>query len=428
MQNMLRIDTSKLKEVLKKTSIAKGKESGYTLVISTKVVEGNYYQCSILCGNGNMQATSAFYAQFARIDTVEGEEVVLQESLVSPICLRMSSVFREVVEALAEMEDKIILIHEGNTVTAKNTKSSVPIPLIETSLQMENPKGHKNISVSVEKESFEIALKFVNAALSRSASCRFGSNYGLLPLVDGERGLLHIFGSDEVSASYQEVELLSMSEDFKEQCKNLNYAMVSSDKVGQIIANSGDKLKFTFYYNEDGVNAKQVNIRSGSDLYQMLTHITSRYPHQAKTIVDQAYCEYEATFQTDVKNLKNALQITALGSNPDKVKSIITIEKSRLTISDESGQKLTSIKGCETSLDKGRDSVRINVAYDIMMSALRPFEGKIKIQGSNEDTRGLITLLGGIKGVHNMVYPIKANKTIEEDVDDNEKAGEKVEE
>lgn len=423
MQNILRIDASELKEVLKKTSIAKGKESGYTLAISTKVVEGKYYQCSILCGNGNMQATSGFYAQLARTDTVEGKEVVLKEPLGAPLFLRMSSVFREVVEALAEMEDKMLLINEGNTITAKNTKSSVPIPLMETSLQMENPKGHKNITVTIEKESFEAALKFVNATLSRSANSRFGSHYGLLPLVDGERGLLHIFSSDEKSASYQEVELSGMSANYVKQCENLNYAMVPADKVSQIIANSGDKLKFTFYYNEDGVSAKQVNIKSGNDMYQMLTHITSRYPQQAKAMVDRAYTEYEATFQTDVKSLRNALQITALGSNPDKVKSIMTITQSGITISDESGQQLTDMKGSETSIDDGRESVRINVAYDLMMSALRPFEGKIKVQGSNEDTMGLITLIGGMKGVHIVVYPIKGKKAeekIEEDVDDEE--------
>lgn len=431
MQNILRIDASVLKEVLKKTSIAKGKESGYTLAISTKVVEGKYHQCSILCGNGNMQATSGFYAQLARTDTVEGKEVVLKEPLGTPLFLRMSSVFREVVEALAEMEDKLLLINEGNTITAKNTKSSVPIPLMETSLQMENPKGHKNITVTIEKESFEAALEFVNATLSRSSNSRFGPHYGLLPLVDGERGLLHIFSSDEKSASYQEVELSGMSENYVKQCENLNYAMVPADKVSQIIANSGDKLKFTFYYNEDGVSAKQVNIRSGNDMYQMLTHITSRYPQQAKAMVDRAYTEYEATFQTDVKSLRNALQITALGSNPDKVKSIMTITQSGITISDESGQQLTDMKGSETSIDDGRECVRINVAYDLMMSALRPFEGKIKVQGSNEDTMGLITLVGGMKGVHIVVYPIKGKKTgekIEEDVDDNEGEEEEMEE
>lgn len=431
MQNVLRIDASVLREVLKKTSIAKGKESGYTLAISIKVVEGKYHQCSIICGNGNMQATSGFYAQLVRTDTVNGEEVVLKEPLKSPLFLRMSGVFREVVEALSEMEDKLLLINEGNTITAKNTKSSVPIPLMETSLQMENPKGHKNLTVTVDKESFESALRFVNATLSRSANSRFGPHYGLLPMVEGERGLLHIFGSDEKSASYQEVELSGMSADFIKQCDGVNYAMVPADKVGQIISNSGDKLRFTFYYNEDGVSAKQVNIKSGNDMYQMLTHITSRYPKQAKTMVDQAYSEYEATFQTDVKSLKNAFQITALGASADKVKSIMTITRSGITISDESGRQLTDLKGNETSLDEGRDCVKINVAYDLMMSALRPFEGKIKIQGSNEDTMGLITLTGGAKGVHMVVYPIKGKKPeekIEEEAESNDGEDEVVEE
>lgn len=422
MKYNLRAHSTELTKTLKRASIGKGKDSGYAIAITKKMVEGKFHKCTAMCGNGNMQATIGFCAQLLRSElTEDGKERVLKSPLEGTVFIYASSLLRDAVETLGAMEDKILLIYddEGKKLEVRNTKSFLPIPIMAASAKLENPKNLKSIDAVVEKEELVADFKYVNVALGRATKSKFDYSYGLKPMVDGDKAVLHILGCDEKSASYQQVALVRMSDNFKVQCEGVAYAMLPADKLGQIITESeDDNIRFTFYYEES--IAKQVNIRAGSDLYQILTKTTCMYPKGAKKIVDDAYAMFDASFQTDVGSLKSAFQVTALGIAPNLVKSVMRISNDGLMISDESGERVTKLDtGIEINLDQPGKVVTINVVNDLIMSALSPFSNeKIRVQGSNEDTDGIVSLVSGKKDVHIVIFPVKGRVKVDEVVED----------
>lgn len=425
MKYNLRAASAEITKAFKKASIGKGKDSGFALAISKKTVEDRFNQCSLTSCNGNMQATAAFCVQMVRTELMEGgdgKEVVVKEPLKETVVIFASALLRDAVETLGNMEEKIFLIYDEDTnkLEVKNKKSFLPIPIVPPFTMLEIPKNLKSVNAVVEKEELISALKYVNVALGRSSKSKFESSYGIKPMVDESKAVLHIFACDEKSASYQHVGLVAMSDKFKELCEDVMYAMLPSDKVSQIIAESEqDKVRFTIYY--EGKSAKQVNIKTGSDMYQILTKTNCVYPQSSKKYVDQAYDMYEASFQTDVSSLKSAFQVTALGAAPNQVKSVMQISSGSLTISDESGERVTKLNGIDIKLGQPDKTITINVATDLIMSALGPFTNeKIRIQGSNEDTNGLISLVGGKKGVHIAVFPVKGKVKVEEIVEEDD--------
>lgn len=420
MKNNIRAQASTLKKALRKVSIGKGKDSGYTIAVTKKIVEGKFHKCSLICGDGSMQATAGFYVQLVRTDQIDGKEQVVKEPLESTFFINASSILREAVETLGSMEDNILITcdNTGKNLVVQNTKSTLPIPTTGPSTHMENPKDCKIINVTVDKEELISSLKLVNVALVRKG--RFGNRYGFKPMVSGDTGVLHILACDEKCVSYQDVSLLGMGENYKAECENVAYAMLPADKVGQILSEAeNDTIRFTFYYNDDKISAKQVNVKSDNDLYQMLTQVTCVYPPNAKTMTDEAYDVYDASFQCDVGSLKSAFQVTALGNNPSSVKSVMRISKNGVKITDESGEKVTYLKDIETTLDDSMEEVVINVVNDLIMSVLSPFNGeKVRIQGSNENCKRLISIVGGKRSMHAAIFPVVSmdkNEVIEDE-------------
>ena len=408
MQNALGVMPQVLCEAIKRASIGRGKDSAYSLIITTKVVEDKNC-CSIVCSNGNMQATSAFYAKLIRIENVDGKDTVVKEPLENNIFIHAAPVLRDSVEALSEVDEKIMLVNEEKGLIAKNRRSIVPIPTLEASVNIENPKGAKKIEIEVERSEIEDALKYVSATLSQAATSHFGSNYGLMPMMKDEKAVLHIAGCDEKSISYKEIEATGLCDDFAEKCKDVTYAMVPTEKLSQIISTTAERVRFVFFYADDQVSVKQVNIKIGNDLYQILTSITQRYPQNIRSIVEEAYLTMDASFITPAKGLKNAFAITSLGKDASKVKSIMLVREGSITISNENGDQKTEI-AVETQLAPGMKEVRISVVCSLMLSLLKPYNERIKIQGSHEDNGGLITFIGDDDSIRMAMFPVLTDK------------------
>lgn len=394
MQNILGVKPDVLAEALKRASIGRGKESSYNLIITKNLVD-NKNQCTVVCGNGNVQATSAFYAQLVRMDTVDGKEQVHKEPIEENIYIYADAVFREVVEALAETQENILLVNEGKSLVAKNKRSSVPIPTLGSYVGIENPKDKKTIQIELDREELEEAMKYVSAGLTMSANSKYKSNYGLLPSVIDGKAVLHIAGCDEKIVACKDIELSSICDDYAEKCTNVTYAMIPADKLNQMISVTTQKIRIVFYYGEDQISSRQVNIQIGNDLFQILTSVTQRYPLNLKSIIQNGYMKYDGFFTAEAKALRNAFYITGIGAkDPGKVKSVILLRDGIVTIANEDGNQVTKLKEIEVQTGPGLEQVRIGVACNLMLSALKPFNGKIRIQGSNEDTAGLITFIG----------------------------------
>lgn len=410
MQNALGVKPQVLCEAIKRASIGKGKDSAYSIIVTTKVVEGKN-RCSIVCNNGSMQATSAFYAQLIRTEEVDGKDQVVKEPMKSSLFIYASSVLRDAVEALAESEESILLVYEGKNLVIRNKHSMIPVPTLEAMVGLQNPKNTKTIEVELDREDVENSLKYVSAGLSKASSSPYHSNFGLRPIVVDEKAILHIAGCDQKSVSFQEIEVNTVSEGFAENCKNVSYAMVGTDKLSQIIATSADTVRFVFFYESDMISSKQVNILLGNDMFQIQTSIIDRYPLNLRDILIQAYIKYDGFFMADAKALKNAFYITSIGSkDPSAVKSVITIKSGAVTISNENGDQLTELKGIETQTSPDMEKVRMCVDCSLMLAFLRPFNEKIKIYGSNEDTPEMITFRNGDDNVRMGLFPIISKK------------------
>lgn len=407
MQNALGVKPQVLNEAIKRASIGKGKDSAYSVIITAKVVEGKN-RCSIVCNNGSMQATSAFYAQLIRTESVDGKEQVVKEPLQKTLFIYASSVLRDAVEALAESEENILLVQEGKNLVIRNKHSMIPIPTLEAMVGLQNPKNKKTIEVELDRVDVENALKYVNAGLSKAATSPFRSNFGLRPIVVDEKAVLHIAGCDQKSVAFQELEVNTISEGYAESCQNVSYAMVSTDKLGQIIASNAETVRFVFYYESDMISSKQVNILLGNDMFQIQTSILDRYPLNLRELLIKAYLKYDGSFQADAKALKNAFYITSIGSkDTSTVKSVITIKAGgSVTISNENGDQLTELKGVETQISPDMEKVRMCVDCSLMLAFLRPFNEKVKIQGSCEDTAEMITFRNGDDNVRMGLFPI----------------------